>query len=278
MHTLISTSYQLSVVSIALYFISAMSTRGSFISIFLYTFFANNVIGRHVVETTKNQMDVKLSGGNEAISHEAPWVISVQRFDYSALIFNHICGGSILKPHIIVTAAHCLQDFGLELGYIYAGRHNLTKQELSTQQQRRFNHSDIIIHEGFSYGISADDIGLIKLLDPFVMNEYVNKISLPLSNVVPYGSVRLYGWGRTINEGIGGVLLTAATAIIDIEECNRNFSSTVLDTNICTASEGVAGMKIGQLQSGYLINYFRQLVPEILADQSYKGLKTVRMT
>lgn len=222
-----------------------MPTRSLFVgSIFLCMLFANNISGHHVVDKTKNEMWVKLSGGNEAISHEAPWVISVQRLDYSTLIFNHMCGGSILKPHVIVTAAHCLLDFRLELGYIYAGRHNLTKQELLTQQHRLFNHSNIIIHEGYTFGISADDIGLIKLLDPFVMNEYVSEISLPLSNVIPYGFVRLYGWGRTINEGIGGVLFTAVTAIIDFEECNLNFSSTVLDTNICTASEGVAGMKI----------------------------------
>lgn len=208
--------------------------------------FTNNVSGYYTVDKTRNEIGAKLSGGNEANLYEAPWLISIQRLDYSTFNFKHMCGGSILKAHVILTAAHCLLDLRFESGLVYAGRHNLTRDELLTQQHRSFNHSDVVIHEGYTYGISANDIGLIKLLDGLQINEFVKSIPLPISNVIPYGSVRLYGWGRTINEEIGGVLLTAVTTIIDVETCNLNFSSTVLDTNICTTSEGVAGIRTNE--------------------------------
>lgn len=226
----------------------AMPTQGLIIN-FLFYLSRINASDYQVVEKTNTQIGTRISGGNEAIPHEAPWITSIHRWDSSTLNFSHTCGGSIIQPHIILTAAHCLTGFRFELGYVYAGRHDLSLCETLTQQKRTFNESDITIHDGYTSGISSDDIALIKLINPFVIGTYVKPIILPNSSSIPHGSVRLFGWGSTnyTNNSIGGVLVTAATSIIDLEECDLNFNANVLDTNICTASEGITGMKNSEL-------------------------------
>lgn len=191
------------------------------------------------VNNKNNVISNKLSGGEEANPHEAPWMVSIQRFDLTQNL-SHTCGGSILKPHLILTAAHCLLGIRLEVGHLFAGRHNLNESELETQQNRSFSNSDLVIHKRYTPEIGPDDIGLIKLTIPLVMTNYVKTIALPLSDLIPHGSVRLYGWGRTEYEVSGGVLITSRSSVMDNNLCNAYFTSSVLDTNICTTSDRTA--------------------------------------
>lgn len=42
-------------------------------------------------------------GGDDAAPHSWPWQISL-----SVRGTNHICGGSLIKPNWVITAAHCV--------------------------------------------------------------------------------------------------------------------------------------------------------------------------
>ena len=43
----------------------------------------------------------RIVGGEDAIPHSWPWQVSVQGYG------SHYCGGSIIAPKWVVTAAHC---------------------------------------------------------------------------------------------------------------------------------------------------------------------------
>lgn len=46
----------------------------------------------------------RIVGGVTTTIEKHPWQVSVQFFG------NHICGGSIIKPDVILTAAHCITE------------------------------------------------------------------------------------------------------------------------------------------------------------------------
>lgn len=49
----------------------------------------------------------RIVGGTEAVPHSFPWLVSIQ---YSG---KHICGGALIHPKFILTAAHCVYRYDL---------------------------------------------------------------------------------------------------------------------------------------------------------------------
>ena len=58
-------------------------------------------LNQQISEPLQN-MSARIVGGNEALRFSWPWQVSLQ------LNEKHYCGGAILTPDWIVTAAHCL--------------------------------------------------------------------------------------------------------------------------------------------------------------------------
>lgn len=52
--------------------------------------------------------DPRVVGGREALEHEAPYIVSLQVDRPGNGDFRHVCGGSIINPNWILSAAHCV--------------------------------------------------------------------------------------------------------------------------------------------------------------------------
>ncbi|XP_034883715.1 ovochymase-1 [Mirounga leonina] len=111
--------------------------------------------------------------GEEACPHCWPWQVGVR------FLGSHQCGGAILNPTWILTAAHCVQSKNNPLFWtIVAGDHDRTLKE-PTEQVRRVKR--MVVHEDFDRRSSDSDIALIQLSSPLKFNSVVRPVCLPQS-------------------------------------------------------------------------------------------------
>lgn len=181
----------------------------------------------------------RVVGGQNAVPHSAPWIVSIQ---WGLITPSQHCGGSIITPAWVVTAAHCLgglTNFGAFV--LIAGRHNIGIAEPASEQRRDINRARTWLHPSFG-GLAAVgpfDIGMIHVAPAFTFNAFVSPIALPAAHFIHTGVATLHGWGSTSTTNIPslpGILQTVTKPILPMAQCLAVFGpgSPVHETNLCT--------------------------------------------
>lgn len=181
-------------------------------------------------------IDGRIVGGQDAEPHSAPWIITMQ-WGIGGLT-THLCGGSIIGAHWVVSAAHCLHAVpGFGTWVVIAGRHNIAVTE-TTEQRRNVERSNSWTHAQYTGGVGPFDIGLIRVEIAFDFNEQVSAIALPIDDHIHSGDVELHGWGSVSTSHFPinpNILQHVKKPIIPIDECDEVLGDSPLhDTNVCT--------------------------------------------
>ncbi|XP_045426313.1 tryptase-like isoform X2 [Pipistrellus kuhlii] len=134
---------------------------------------------------------VGIVGGREAPGNKWPWQVSLRflRDEY----WQHICGGSLIHPQWVLTAAHCL---GPEIKDPANLRVQLREQHLY-YRDKLLPVNRIIVHPNYYDVVEGFDIALMELGDPVNISCNVRLVALPpASETFPPGTpCWVTGWG-----------------------------------------------------------------------------------
>lgn len=205
----------------------------------------------------QNNKSTFIVGGTLASTQTIPWQVSIQQFNpggwFKSPSWQHICGGSILSPNWILTAAHCLHDSASLR--VVSGSSSLSRASSTTQ----IRTVDLTIrHPLFNSDFVENDIALIFLSTPLLMVEKsVMSIKLPPKDAQPIdsGDALTSGWGRTFHGGpISDLLLQVTLPIVPWAECCKCYNNvsnvSITNKKICAGRLDASGFGVCQGDSG----------------------------
>nr|XP_061797532.1 transmembrane protease serine 13-like [Nerophis lumbriciformis] len=182
------------------------------------------------VECGKQQSTSRIVGGSIAQKGQWPW--------QTTLNFRgvHMCGGVLIAPDFVLTAAHCFprsRPLMLipENWRVYAGVLSLDNLPAP------FLVEKIISHENYDEVTANQDIALLKLAAPVKFDDDVHPACLPVhGQKFPHGTTCwTSGFGDTETTAGSNELLEVTVDIIGMEVCSspKVYGKSVTNNMIC---------------------------------------------
>lgn len=202
----------------------------------------------------------RVIGGHKAKAGEWPWQVKIMAPDAEQRgRFAGHCGGTLISPNWILTAAHCLaagrsgrQDLFARDLLIVEGKTNVDRIVTVTSNDKvGIKVADAVVHEGFDRQTFANDIALIRLSEP-ARSKAVALAGLGDAALEAEGArATVTGWGYTKadhgwdDKYLPTELQEAELPIVSQEACRAGYRETSMRLNPIDNRNLCAGFKQG---------------------------------
>eukprot|EP00062_Callorhinchus_milii_P007827 gi/632949836/ref/XP_007890381.1/ PREDICTED: granzyme K-like [Callorhinchus milii] len=173
---------------------------------------------------------VEIIGGGKVKSHSRPYMTSIQNNN------SHVCGGTLIKPNWVLTAAHCVRYLKSKKQTVVLGAQSLSKKEKEKQFlkiKKKYQHPK------FNWDRFTNDIMLIELDGAAKITKSVDVLALPemTNDVEAKTKCTVAGWGKTKSKEISDILKEAKLPVIDRKTCRKNYQSLDITDNMICAGD-----------------------------------------
>ncbi|XP_068136697.1 vitamin K-dependent protein C isoform X2 [Hyperolius riggenbachi] len=180
----------------------------------------------------------RLTGAKKGRKGDSPWqalLVQSKRF---------FCGGVLIHPYWILTAAHCFKADPKNTKYfVRLGEYDRRAIE-DTEQQ--IPVSSLITHPKFNRDTVDNDIALMRLSQPAIYNKYVLPICLPNRglaerNLTQEGTEAIVtGWGSQDStlRNTSQILSYIQVPIVSHDNCSESMNHHITDNMLCAGKLG----------------------------------------
>ncbi|KAF7247154.1 Urokinase-type plasminogen activator, partial [Varanus komodoensis] len=188
----------------------------------------------------------KIVGGHQASIDSQPWVAAIFQSSRPGTPSQFICGGSLIDPCWILTAAHCFpKDIPNISRYtVFLGKSAVNATTLSEQ---KFNVDRMIIHEAYSHQTTDfnNDIALIRIRSSSGQcaqeTDTVKTICLPSQGLSLRDNFQceVSGYGRESRSSIyySRILKTTNVHLISQSMCQKYYAGQTVNDNMFCAGD-----------------------------------------
>jgi secreted trypsin-like serine protease len=203
--------------------------------IFIVVLFVNSVTAQ----------EAAIIGGTNVTPPDYPWMAGLSETNDP---IDHFCGGVLIAPDWVLTAAHCLEGMSTNNTKVFFGAYYLSNPLAGYQV---VNSSSLIIHPDYDDWTSDNDIALIQLAQPVSIQPVLIPDSTQ-TNLIAAGRLQLtMGWGNTEPFGFVGsdTLKEVLVPMVANNICNgpNAYDGEITANMICA---GVGGKDACQGDSG----------------------------
>nr|XP_016926230.1 seminase [Drosophila suzukii] len=177
-----------------------------------------------------NEANSRIVGGVPVDIGNVPYLVNLR------IAGRFICGGSLVTPQHVVTAAHCVKGVGASRILVVAGVTKLTETGV------RSGVDKVYTPKAYNTQTLSTDVAVLKLKAP-ISGPKVSTIELCNSTFKAGDMIKVSGWGQITerNKAVSMQVRSVDVALIPRKTCMNQYKlrGTITNTMFCASVPGV---------------------------------------